>query len=69
MKRSWKTSLGAALTAFGAAVCAIDPNWAKVGALISAAGTCWGLLFARDHNVSSEEAGVKVIGQFIPIKK
>lgn len=47
--KSWKTTLGAALTAFGGGLAVIDPAWAKVGALIALAGTVLGLLFAADH--------------------
>jgi hypothetical protein len=66
MTASWRTSL------FGASGLVIvlantiarlldgdpttNPDWAAVAAAISA---CIGLLFARDHKVSSEEAGIK----------
>ena len=55
--KSWKTTLGAALVALGAGITQVDPNWARWGGLISACGAAIGLLFARDNNVSSEEAG------------
>lgn len=69
--KSWKTSLGAAVCAFGAAVSLIDPAWTKIGALLTAAGTSLGLLFARDNNVTSEQALAKTpprAGESIPIK-
>lgn len=59
MGKNWKTNLGAALSGLGASVGAIYPEYAKIGALITALGTCWGLLNARDYNVSSEQSGVK----------
>lgn len=57
--KSWKTTIGAALIALGAAITQIDPTWAKWGGLIGAAGGFFGLLFARDNNVTSEQAGAK----------
>jgi hypothetical protein len=54
--KSWKTTLGAALVGLGGAVMVIDPEWVKAGALICAAGTFFGLLFARDNKVTSEQA-------------
>jgi hypothetical protein len=69
--KSWKTNLGAAICAFGAAVSLIDPDWIKWGALLTAAGTSLGLLFARDNNVTSEQALSRKptrAGVSIPIK-
>ena len=55
--KSWKTSLGGALTALGLAVVAIDPEWTKMGLLIAAGGAFVNGLFGRDNNVTSKEAG------------
>lgn len=57
--KSWKTSLGGALVCLGAAIGQIYPEHAKEGALLAALGTAFGLVFARDNNVSSEAAGVR----------
>jgi len=64
MKKSWKTTAGgisAILAAIaGAANLMLDnnpatnPDWSVV---IAAVTTGFGLIFARDNNVSSEEAG------------
>lgn len=63
-KTSWKTTAGgvaAILAAVGGAITALtdgnpstNPDWSTVIAAVTAG---LGLLFARDHNVSSEEAG------------
>ena len=65
--RSWKTSLGGAMAALGATLFAAGEfSWVTpsevhafklVGFLIGSAGTFFGLLFARDNNVTSEQAG------------
>lgn len=64
MKKSWKTTVGgvgAILAAVGAALQqlfdnnpATNPDWSVVA---SAVMIGFGLIFARDNNVSSEEAG------------
>lgn len=64
MKKSWKTTvggIGAILAAVGAAMQqlfdgnpATNPDW---GIVATAIMTGFGLIFARDNNVSSEEAG------------
>lgn len=66
MKGSWKTStagIAAILTAAGAALSAIsdsdsatNPDWA---ALIAAVIAGIGLVFARDNDKTSEQAGAK----------
>lgn len=66
MKKSWKTTVSgicAILAAVTTAVSATldgDPktnaNWTEVAAVVSVG---FGLLFARDNNVSSEQAGAK----------
>ena len=63
MKASWKTTVfgaGGLLTVVAAALNAIfdgnpatNPDWTSV---IAAASACIGLLFARDNNVTSEQA-------------
>lgn len=64
--KSWKTSilgLGAILTAIGAALTAVfdaDPaTTVNIEGTFTAIMAGVGLLFARDNNVSSEDAGVK----------
>ena len=64
--KSWKTTTLGILTLVGAAVAAAKalldndpttvPNWEAV---ITAATAGFGLLFARDNNVTSEQAGAK----------
>lgn len=66
MKKSWKTTVSgicAILAAVATAVSATfdnDPstvaNWTEVAAVASVG---FGLLFARDNNVSSEQVGIK----------
>lgn len=63
-KSSWKTTAGgvaAILAAISGAITALtdgnsatNPDWSTVIAAVTAG---LGLLFARDHNISSEEAG------------
>jgi hypothetical protein len=50
---SWKTSLGGALTAAGGYLWTV-PGYQKYSVPLMAAGAFFGLLFARDRNVSSE---------------
>ena len=64
--KSWKTTLagvGAILAVIGAALNlyfdgnpATNPDWSLVSAGVMAG---FGLIFARDNNVSSEQAGLK----------
>ena len=66
-KRSYKTTIGGLLTALGAAILAAErtiglvlPEWAMfIGFLLTAAGPVLMGAAARDHSVSSEEAGAK----------
>jgi hypothetical protein len=55
--KSWKTTLGGGLAFLGTAIGQIYPEHSKEGALLAAVGTAFGLIFARDNNVSSESAG------------
>jgi hypothetical protein len=55
--KSWKTTLGGGLAFLGTAIGQIYPEHSKEGALLAAVGTAFGLIFARDNNVSSEAAG------------
>lgn len=57
--KSWKTTLGGALVMLGAAIGQIYPEHAREGALLAALGTAFGLVFARDNNVTSEQANAK----------
>ncbi len=62
MSKSWKTTIGAVLVALGAIGAiltgdqSIQEAWPLVSAALGAVGIGW---FARDNNVSSEEAGAK----------
>lgn len=66
MKKSWKTTaggVGAILAAVGGAVSLMfdgnpntNPDWTSVIAAVTAG---FGLIFARDNSVSSEDAGAK----------
>lgn len=64
-KKSWKTSTAAIialLIAVGSGVLALmddDPSTNPDIGAITAAATAVGLFFARDNDVSSEEAGAK----------
>lgn len=63
---SWRTSLfgtGGLIAVIASAASALfdgnpatNPDWTSV---IAAASACIGLLFSRDHKVSSEQAGIK----------
>ena len=55
--KSWKTSFGGIVSLIGAGIVATWPEYTKLGLFLSSVGTGVGLLFARDNNVSSEEAG------------
>jgi hypothetical protein len=65
-KGSWRTTtfgIGAILTAIGTALTALtdadpmtQPDW---GAVMAAMIAGFGLIFARDNGVSSEQAGAK----------
>lgn len=57
--KSWKTTLGGAIAFLGTAIGQIYPEHSREAALIAAIGTAFGLVFARDNNVSSEDAGAK----------
>lgn len=61
--KSWKTTLAgvaALLTSLGIAIKAFTVgDFATVAASVSGIATGIGLLFARDNNVSSEDAGIK----------
>lgn len=48
--KSWKTSLGAVIAAFGYGLQHINPKYSEAGAIITLVGTCIGLLFAADHS-------------------
>jgi len=62
MNKSWKTTIGAiaiAIGAIGAVITgeqSIADAWPLVMAALGAVGIGW---FARDNNVSSEDAGAK----------
>lgn len=61
--RSWKTSLGglaAIFTGIGAIAAGISAgDWSVIGTAGPAVLAGIALLFARDNNVTSEEAGAK----------
>ena len=63
--KSWKTTLCGVLGAIAAAITLVavplmdndestNPNWAGMGAALATAA---GLFYARDNNVTSEQAG------------
>ena len=58
--KSWKTTLCGVLGIVGAAITQFFPEYPlvfKVGGFMAAIGPALGLLFARDNNVTSEQAG------------
>jgi len=58
MIKSWKTTLAGALAALGAFFLTQDFAGAQfIGAILAAAGPFFTGLFARDNDVSSEDAG------------
>lgn len=58
MKSSWKTTVAGAVAALGAYFSSMPDTWAHVaGQIMTAAGTFLIGLFARDNNVTSEQAG------------
>lgn len=61
MKRtSWKTTLGGIIALIGPVLPQIlPPEFAWVGQAVTSLGVAFGLISARDNNVSSEAAGVK----------
>jgi hypothetical protein len=73
MKGSWKTTLGGSLTATGIALAmATQLEWATpaekhwfllAGFLCGIVGTFTTGLFARDHDKSSEDVGLKPDGK------
>lgn len=48
--KSWKTNIGAALNGLGTCIILADPHWLKIGLVINAFGTFFGLLFAKDYD-------------------
>ena len=60
MKKSWKTTVSGIIAACGVGMTASsDPTIQTVGKIVTVIGTVLAGLFARDNNVSSEQAGVK----------
>lgn len=58
--KSWKTTLGGLLSAFGTALAAApDKITHSIGVIIAAGGSLLLGIAARDNNVTSEEAGAK----------
>lgn len=56
---SWKTTLCGLLALVGGALVQFFPEYAKLGGFLAFIGSGAGLLFARDNNVTSEQAGAK----------
>ena len=59
MKKSWKTTLGGILIGLAPLIIGMEsPEWAsQVGVIVGAIGGVLLGVSARDHNVSSEDAG------------
>ena len=57
--KSWKTTLAGSIGALGAYFSTLDGSLHIVGQILSAVGTFLIGFFARDNNVSSEQAGAK----------
>ena len=60
--KSWKTSLCGTLGVVFAGLALIEempPLWRKIFAVLATAFPNFGLLFARDNQVTSEDVGVK----------
>jgi hypothetical protein len=55
--RSWKTSFCGLLMLFGTVGAQYFPEYARLANFLAAIGAGLGLLFARDNNVTSEQAG------------
>lgn len=53
---SWKTTVCGLLALVGGALAQFFPEYAKLGGFFASVGSGAGLLFARDNNVTSEEA-------------
>lgn len=56
---SWKTTLCGVLALIGGGLVQFFPEYAKLGGLLSFIGSGLGLMFARDNNVTSEQAGAR----------
>lgn len=56
--KSWKTSVAGLLVLIGGGLAQFFPEYAKLAGLLTHVGAGFGLLAARDNNVSSEQAGV-----------
>ncbi len=60
MKKSWKTALSGAVGALGVYFATLeDPLFQTIGVILTALGTVLMGMFARDNNVTSEQAGAK----------
>jgi Skp family chaperone for outer membrane proteins len=65
MKASWKTTALGIIAIISAVLAAIKSAMTagigsvNVGELVAAVSAGWGLIHARDNNVSSEQAGAK----------
>lgn len=62
---SWKTTLCGVLAIVGGAIVQFFPEYAKLGGFMACIGSGLGLLFARDNNVTSEQAGADAASKAI----
>jgi hypothetical protein len=58
---SWKTTLCGVLVLLGGLVAQFFPEFARYGGFLAALGSGLGFMFARDNNVTSEQAGAKAV--------
>jgi len=61
--KSWKTTVAGVIALGGTLLAQFFPEFAKLGGFLAAFGSGAGLLFARDNNVTSEQAGAGVTRQ------
>lgn len=63
MKSSWKTTVCGLLALIGGGLTQFYPEYAQLGGFLAFLGSGLGLLFARDNNVTSEQAGANDPGK------
>jgi hypothetical protein len=63
--KSWKTTVCGVLALVGGGLTQFYPEYAKLGGFLMFIGSGLGLLFARDNNVTSEQAGVDPVSKAV----